>query len=252
MDWTADVRIVDIVRAGKLRVALFLPLYTHDPATGQVRAAGVEGTYLVEIAHALATRIGIDVELLGYATPAEAMNGLTSHGCDLGFFGIDPTRSNQVDFSPPFVRADFTYLVPAGSTLRTISDVDRSHVRIAAVRNHNSTAALTANARHAQLIYGNDPDATFRLLQNQQADAMASVRTLLLEYSSRLPGSQVLDGCYGELLLAIAIPKGQPDRLAYISEFVEDAKAFGIVQSAIDAAGARGVQVAALSQVKLT
>jgi hypothetical protein len=77
---------------------------------------------------------------------------------------------------------------------------------------------------------------------------MASVRTLLLEYSSQLPGSQVLDECFGELLLAIAIPKGQPDFLACITAFIEVAKASGIIQRAIDMAAARGVQVAPISQ----
>ncbi len=248
---TSDLRVVDIVRAGRLRVALFFPLCAKDPATGRVRAAGVEGAYLVEIVHALATRIGVDVELLGYMTPAEAMNGIKNDDCDLGFFGIDPTRSDQADFSPAFVRSDFTYLVPAGSTLRTISDVDQSHIRIAAVRNHNSTKALATKIRYARPIYGDTPDTTFHLLQSNQADAMASVRTSLLEYSDQLPGSRVLDGSFGELLLAIAIPKGQSDCLSYISEFIEDAKASGIVQRAIDNAGARGVQVAAALQPKL-
>ena len=249
---TPDSRVVDIVRAGTLRVALFFPLYTKDPATGIVRADGVEGAYLVEIARALATRIGVDIELLGYATPAEAMNGIKNHDCDLGFFGIDPTRSDQADFSPAFARSGFTYLVPAGSTLRTIADVDQPHIRIAAVRNHNSTNALTAKIKYARPVYGDTPEATFHLLRSNEADAMASVRTLLLEYSDQLPGSRVLEESYGELLLAIAILKGRPDYLSYIREFIEDAKASGIVQRAIDNAGARGVQVAATLQTKLT
>jgi len=40
------------------------------------------------------------------------------------------------------------------------------------------------------------------------------------------------------------VPKGQAARLAYISEFIEQAKASGLVQQAIERAGLRGYQVA--------
>ena len=73
---------------------------------------------------------------------------------------------------------------------------------------------------------------------------MASVRTGLLEYSTQLSGSRVLEDRYGERLLALAVPKGKSEWLAYVSEFIEEAKASGLVQRAIDKAGARGLQVA--------
>jgi hypothetical protein len=43
---------------------------------------------------------------------------------------------------------------------------------------------------------------------------------------------------------ALAVPKGHPGWLAYFSEFIEEAKASGFVQRAIERAGLRGVQVA--------
>jgi polar amino acid transport system substrate-binding protein len=43
---------------------------------------------------------------------------------------------------------------------------------------------------------------------------------------------------------AIAVPKGQAGRLAYISEFIEQAKASGLVKSAIEHVGVHGVEVA--------
>jgi polar amino acid transport system substrate-binding protein len=42
----------------------------------------------------------------------------------------------------------------------------------------------------------------------------------------------------------MAVPKGQAGWLAYISELVEEAKATGLVQRAIEHVGVRGVQVA--------
>jgi hypothetical protein len=44
---------------------------------------------------------------------------------------------------------------------------------------------------------------------------------------------------------ALVVPKGQTERLAYISEFGEAAKSSGLVQRAIDRAGQPGYRVAA-------
>jgi hypothetical protein len=40
------------------------------------------------------------------------------------------------------------------------------------------------------------------------------------------------------------VPKGQTAHLAYIAAFIEEAKASGLVQHAIDGGNIRGVQVA--------
>ena len=73
---------------------------------------------------------------------------------------------------------------------------------------------------------------------------LASVRPVLLEYSTQLPGSRVLEDRYGANLVAMVVTKGQAGRLAYISEFIEETKASGLVQRAITSAGWRGAQVA--------
>jgi polar amino acid transport system substrate-binding protein len=73
---------------------------------------------------------------------------------------------------------------------------------------------------------------------------MASARSTLLEYSAQLPGSRVLEDHYGANINRVVIPKGHVGRLAYVNEFVEEAKASGLVQKAIDRGGPRGVQVA--------
>jgi polar amino acid transport system substrate-binding protein len=144
----------------------------------------------------------------------------------------------------PFIEFDFTYLVPAGSLIQSIADADRPGIRIAVVRNHASTAALNRVLKQAKLVYAETPDPTFDLLRTGDADVMASARSTLLEYSTKLPGSRVLKDRYGATLNRVVVPKDRAGRLAYINEFVEEAKASGLVQQAIDRAGPRGVQVA--------
>jgi polar amino acid transport system substrate-binding protein len=239
---TADSRVADLVRAGKIRFALFLPGYAKDPVTGELRGVGT-GAVTVQLARALAARLGVEVQLVGFPAPPAVVECLKAGACDVAYMGIEPSRVAEVGFSLPFMQQDFTYLVPAGSTIRSAADVDKPGVRIAVVRNHASTLALSRILKYAEPVGAEIPDTAFELLRAGHADTWASPRYSLLEYSAQLPGSRVLEDRYGANLIAIAVPKGQAGRLAYISEFIEEAKASGLVQRAIDRAGLLGYQV---------
>jgi len=87
------------------------------------------------------------------------------------------------------------------------------------------------------------PDSGFALLRDGKADVLAFPREVLIDYSTKLPGSRVLDEPYGINAVGVAIAKGQPERLAYLSEFLEEAKASGLIQRLIEQGGLRGFQV---------
>jgi polar amino acid transport system substrate-binding protein len=239
----ADPRIADLVQAGKIRVALFLPQYTKHPVSGELRGLGT-GFVAMEITRALAARLGVEVRLMEHPTPPQAVASLKSGACDVAFLGIEPSRSTEVDFSPPVVQFDYTYLVPASSPIYSTAGADRPGIRIAVVRNHASTLALGRIVKHAELIGVELPDSAFDLLRAGHADAFALPRERLLDYSNKLPGSRVLEDSYGVNLVAIAVAKGQAGRLAYINEFIEAAKASGLIQRAIDRGALRGFEVA--------
>src|SRR6516164_5281640 len=237
-----DPRVADLLQAGKIRVGMHSVMYTKDCRTGELKAAST-GIILLDIARALGARIGVEILLVGHPTIPEMLTCLTTGACDMGFIGPDPSRT-AVDFSPPILQLDYTFLVPAASSIGSVADVDRPGVRIAAVSDHASTLTLSRILKHAQLVYAATPDPTFELLRSGQADAFASVRGVLLAYSAKLPGSRVLDEHYGANLLGMVVQKGQAARLAYISEFIEQAKASGLVQRAIERSGLPGYKEA--------
>jgi polar amino acid transport system substrate-binding protein len=239
-----DPRVNDLMQAGRVRAALFLPQFTKNPVTGEIRG----DVHLVETAQALAARLGVELVLIDYATPTKAVEGLKTGSCDVAFLGNDRSRAAEVSLSPPFVELDYTYLVPAGSSIRSVAEVDRPEVRIAAVRNHASTLTLSRILKHATLF----PDRAFDLLLSGRADIWASVGYALQPYSTRLPGSRVLEDRYGVNRLAMAVPKGEAGRLAYISEFIEEAKATGLVERAIERGGLRGVHVSPSGNFRIT
>lgn len=234
-----DPRVADLVRAGRVRVALFPPQYTKDPTTGELKGVWVD------IARAFAARVGVDLVVVEHSTPPEMVQCLKSSNCDVGFLGFDTTRAADVEgFSPAFVEFDYTYLVPWTSPIRSGVDADRPGVRIAVVRAHASTLTLSRMRKHATLVSVETPDSAFDLLRAGRVDAWASARQALEEYSARLPGSVVLEDRFGVNRPAAVVAKGQAARLAYISEFIADIKKSGFVHEAIMRSRWRGVRVA--------
>jgi polar amino acid transport system substrate-binding protein len=239
----ADPRVADLVRTGKIRLALFLPQYVNDPASGALRGVGT-GVIAIEIAQALAARLGIEASLLALSTPTKTVEALKHGGCDVAFLGIEPSRAAEVDFTSAVFEFDYTYLVPAGSTIRSSTDAERPGVRAAIVSSHASALALRRSASQAELIGSELPDDAFALLVAGKADAFALPRGQLLDYSGKLPGSCVLDDSYGINRVAMAVQKGRSGWRAYFSKFVEDAKASGLIAQIIARGALRGFQVA--------
>ena len=238
----ADPRVADVVLAGRLRAALFPPTYRDDPATGELQGTG-PGVVFVDLARALAARIGVELALIGYRTPSEVLGCLRARACDVAFMGIE-RRARGIGYTCPVVQLDYTCLVPAGSPIHDFADADRPGVRIAVVRDHLSTRALRGRLRRAVQVATEVPDAAFELLRAGHVDAFAQLRSALLDYSARLPGSRVLEHRYGANLVGMAVAKGQAGQLAYVSEFIKETKASGWVRRAIECAGldVRGVQ----------
>lgn len=239
-----DARVTDLVRSGKIRVALFLPQYVKDEATGALRGLGT-GYAATQITPVLAARLGIAMEIEGYPSPPSVVQCLKAGACDLAFLGIEPSRVKELDFSPAIFEFDYTYLVPAGSEISHVHDADKPEIDIAVVEGHASALALGKTLRHARMIGAKTPDEAFDNLRMGKARALACPRDVLVDYSVKLPGSRVLDDAYGVNRVGIAIRKGDTGLLSYISEFVADIKASGFVQRLVESDHLRGFRVAA-------
>lgn len=234
----ADPRVVDLIQAGKLRVGLFSSQFTKDVATGELK--GVR----IEFARALAARLGVQAVFLEHRAPPDVVACLKAGACDVVFLPHDERAANVGDFSPPIIQSEYTMLVPAGSPIGKTGDADKPDTRIAAVRTHASTMTLTHVIKHAEIVLEDGERATFELFKAGRADVFASTRQYLQRVAKELPGARVLADHYGANLNRVVVPKGHPGWLAYVTEFVEDAKASGLVQKVLDRDGTFAFQVA--------
>lgn len=238
---TQDSRVADLVRAGELRVGLGLGTLMQavkDPATGELRGVALE------MARALAARIGLKLVTIEYPRPGAVIDGLRTNAWDVSFLGIDPDRMEQVDFSHPYAQSDITYLVRAGSAIRSVDDADQTGVRIAVPRGDASDLYLTRALKRAELVRTESHAAALNLVRTGNADAKATARFVLISEASTVPGSRILDDGLAGISFAAIVPKGQAARLSYVNDFVENAKASGLVQRIIESLGMGGVKVA--------
>jgi polar amino acid transport system substrate-binding protein len=236
----SDTRIADLAGAGKIRAGLSVApiMATKDPATGELRGVAVD------LAHELATRIGVELVQVLYPRPGAVMSGLQSNAWDVAFLGIDPARAAEADFTPAYMEVDLTYLVPGESSITHIADADKTGVRIAVPRGDLVDIVLGRMLTQATLVRADTVAGAFELLRTGQADVCAEPRPNLLQDQVHMPGSRVLADRFGVNRVGIAVPKGNSGHLSYFTEFVEEAKASGLVQRAIERAGLRGVQIA--------
>jgi polar amino acid transport system substrate-binding protein len=236
-----DRRVADLVQSGALRVGLGLgssTTATRNPATGEIKGPALE------LGRALAARIGIQFVSVEYPRPGAVIDGLRANAWDITILIVDPVRAEQVDFSNPFLQSDLTYLVAAGSTIQSVADADQSGIRIAAPRGDTSDLLLTRALKRAELVRTDNTAAALELLRTGGVNAIALNRPSLITQSATLPGSRVLSDGFADFYSAMAVPKGHDGWLAYINEFIEDAKVSGLVNRMIETLAMQGVRAA--------
>jgi polar amino acid transport system substrate-binding protein len=129
-------------------------------------------------------------------------------------------------------------------SLQSAADVDRSGIRIAAVRGHASTIALLRIVKQVSPVYAETYETAVDPVRSGKADAFASIREMLMQYSAELPGSRVLGDSYQKNLADIAVAKDRAGRLAFLTEFLDDIKRSGELKKILDDTDLRGIEIA--------
>ena len=197
-----------------------------------------------DLSRELAKRLGVDVEFVGYENAGLAADGATTGAWDVAFIGAEPARAAEIAFTAAYAEIEATYLVPPGSPIRTIDEVDRPGVRIATTARAAYTLYLERTLRHAALCYAEGLQGSFDLFMRDQLDVLAGLTARHLQEIERLAGARILDGRFTTIRQALGTPKHRPAAAAYLAAFTEEIKSSGLVAELIERHGARGLRVA--------
>ena len=237
---TTEVRQA-LAPTGKLRVALQLGSphnVIRDPVSGEMKGVGYD------LGKELARRVGVPFEPVFYPSVGALLDAGKAGAWDVAFVGFSPARAKEWDFTALHMEVEFGYLVPGGSSISTMADVDRPGIRVAVQEKSQPDIFLSRTLKNGVMVRAPSLAGTVDALRSGRADAIFSIKPSLFEVSNQLPGSKVLDGHPGIDPHAMALPKGRDPALAYARRFIEEAKSSGLVKAAIERAGMRGAAVA--------
>ncbi len=239
-----DAALKELAPTGKLRVAIAVgpsasALWTvRDGATGKPKGVPVE------LGTAMAAKLGVPVELIEYGSSGDIVTARDQGAWDVTFVPVDDDRKKAIDFGAPYHLLQSTYLVAPGSTIKTLAEANRAGVRIAIVDGTATGRASVGASPNATPVKVKNPDEAITLMRAGQLDAIALSRESVGGLVDALPGSRVLEEAFLNSTTAVAVPRNKPNARAFVTEFIEEAKAAGLVRRALDAMGLKSSQVA--------
>lgn len=232
----------EIAPHGKLRVALI----GGNPVLVTKKPDGSIGGVSVDLGKFIAEKLGVPFDPVVYADPEAYTRSFGKGEWDIA---IGPRRSSEVqivNYSPNFMVLDHIYIAAPRREFADASQVDRPGVKIAVIKDGAPDIFLSRTLKSAELVrIASGRDDAIEALRSGKADVYGSNAPIVYRVADGFPSAKIVPGHFNLQPMAIAIPKGRSTAaLAKLAEIVNEAKATGLVQKAIEQAGLRGVRVA--------
>jgi polar amino acid transport system substrate-binding protein len=229
----------ELTPGGRLRVGVNLSNFLLVAKQPDGSLKGI----VPDLAAELGRRLRAPVEFVHYAGPGQLADAAGSGAWDVGFLGAEPQRAAVIAFSDAYLEIPATYLVPAGSPIGSIDQVDRPGVRIATMAKSAYELWLSRNIRQATLVRAETIPATFELFKAQKLEVLSGLLPRLVTDVEQLPGARILEGRFTAVQQAIGTPKARTAGAAYLQAFATEMRSAGFVADAIRRHGVKGVAV---------
>lgn len=226
---------------GVLRASINLgnPILAGRAADGS--ACGVS----VDLAGALAAKLGVPLELVVVDAAGKSVDVVSQEQADVGFFAIDPKRGASIAFTAPYVLIEGFYLVRSDSPITSNADVDKPGVRVVVGKGSAYDLYLTRELQHAEIVRAPTSPTVVQTFLEQGAEVAAGVRQQLEADAAGNDQLRLLGERFMVIRQAMGVPKSRGERTAaFLASFIEEMKAAGVVAGALARHGIRGATVA--------
>jgi len=196
------------------------------------------------MAREIADRLGVPIVYVPFPKPGELADAAGTDRWDIGLIGAEPARAEKIAFTPAYVEIEATYMVPPGSALQAIEQVDRPGIRIAVTARSAYDLWLERNITQAELVRSASLDGAYEQFVQDRLDALAGLRPRLLSDVQKLPGARILDGQFTAVQQAVGTARANTAGAAFLRDFIEDAKQSGLVAQLIERHRVVGLSVA--------
>jgi len=232
----AELAPTGVLRAG-INLSNFL-LVTGRTASGD--PVGVAP----DMAGAIAESLGVPIKLVPFKSPGELADQAGKDIWDIGLIGAEPQRAAVMTFSAAYVEIEATYMVPPGSPITSIDQVDKKGVKVVTSARSAYGLWLENNIKNAELIQIAGLDGAFNKFKDDKIDVLAGLRPGLMKDIAKMPGATMLPGKFSAVQQAVGCNKPAAEGARYIAHFVENAKKSGLVASLIEKHKVKGLSVA--------
>ncbi len=232
----------ELAPTGKLRLAIAV-----SPSPSAQFAIQDGNTYrgvAVTLGRALAAKLGVPLEIIPHQASGEIQNSAASNRWDVAFLPVDDERKKFVDFGNAYHLLQSTFLVGSNSKIQSVKDADAKGIGLGGVANTATFRAAKKATPNATHIDFSGVDAAVAAMREGKIEGIALSRESLSGLLGKITGARILDDAFLNSSTAVCVPKGKPAALAYVSEFIEEAKASGLVRKALDEMGLKSSQVA--------
>ena len=237
-----NTMIQSFAPTGKLRAGINVgnPILAKLDAATQ-KPVGVS----VDLATELAKRLGVPVEYVVFDAAGKSVEALSTEKVDIGFFAVDPMRADAIAFTAPYVLIEGSYLVHKNSPLQRNEEVDRPEHSIVVGKGSAYDLFLTREIKQAKLVRSPTSPTVVDMFVAEKHDVAAGVKQQLELDAKRLPDLRLLPGSFMVISQAMGVPKKRgAEAEKFLRTFVEDMKASGFVQQALERHKIEGASIA--------
>ncbi len=233
----------ELVPTGKLRVGVAYgpnptPVFVVKDPNGRVHGVPYD------LGVAMANALGVPVEIVTKPNTGELTEACASGSIDIGFMPADEERRKRVDFSPAYFMMESTYMVTDASAIWSMEQVDRPEVTVVGIAGTATVRAAARSLKSARIVTVPSVDEAMAMMKAGTVQAFALTHDSLPPLQKELPGSRIIEGAFLKVGVAIAVRKNRPAALAFVTDFIENAKLNGLLRRSFDGAGLRALPTA--------
>jgi len=236
----ADI-VAELAPTGTLRAAINMGNFLL--VSGTAPSGDPEGV-APDLAGEIAKSLGVPVAYVPFASPGDLVAAAGSNQWDIGTVGAEPAREKLMSFTAAYAEIASTYLVREDAPFKSVEEIDRAGVRIIVRGQAAYGLYLTRTIKNAELITTETHEIARQRFVDEKLDALAGLRPGLLGDVEKIPGTRVLEDGFSSVQQAVGTLRANTAGIAYLHDFVEEAKASGLIARLIERHKVRGLTVA--------
>jgi polar amino acid transport system substrate-binding protein len=232
----------EIAPTGKLRVGMNggVPvLLTRTPD------GNITGGVGLEVGKFIAEKLGVPFELVPYAGSDAFIQSFGKGEWDIGIGPQTPLVAEKANFVVDLYLNDYLFVTAPGSQFADAVQVDRPGVKIGVGLNSASDQYLSRTLKSAELVRMSGAGNSIEALRTGKVHVWAASASNVEQVVRQVPGTKLVPGAFTSDHSMLILPKGRSSAAqSKMVEIISEAKKAGIVTSAIEQTGTKGVRAA--------